>query len=130
MISVQPHFCMTFLSKFALAMVSTECPNVEVSKTKSKQKKSKLQELAKEYRSSFTIHGLSKVFTGHGVERIVWAIVLLAGLTVTVSVVYTLVIKYQSKQVFTTTKTNIVNKIPFPAKSVFSILMEWLPIRY
>lgn len=73
---------------------------------------------ATEYEDSFTVHGLSKIFKGSTVERIVWLIALVGGLACVGFVVNQLVGKYTSKQTFIAIRKEIVHKNYFPSLTI------------
>ena len=107
-------------------------PNAD---NKRKPMKSQLSKLAENYSNSFTIHGLSRVFTGNRIERVIWSLALLLGFAISITTVYSLLRKYQSKQVFIETRTNVVTEITFPLitickhrdKTMKNSYDEWSP---
>ena len=59
-----------------------------------------LNHKSNEYRSSFTVHGLSRALTGHCVERIFWGLLILLSLGIIIKIVLNLAEKYNRNDVY------------------------------
>ena len=62
--------------------------------------KSSLSKKLEEYAGTLTIHGLSRIYTGNAVEKLIWSAFLLAAAITTGIIVYGFVTKYQKYEVY------------------------------
>ena len=68
-----------------------------------------------EYVSSFTVHGLTKVFTGERIESAFWLIMLFGGILLSVVIVHGLVTKFLKHGIYTEIRSEITDENFFPA---------------
>lgn len=83
-------------------------------KTNAEQKE-QINSKKKEFVQSFTVHGLSRIFTGSRTESLFWSTVVLVGIIISFSVIYGLVCKYYRYEIYTEVSAKVTNKNPFPS---------------
>ena len=78
-------------------------------------KEEEIDSKKKEFVQSFTVHGLSRIFTGSRAESIFWSTVVLVGIVISSFVIYGLVCKYYRYEIYTEVSAKVTNKNTFPS---------------
>ncbi|XP_066931745.1 acid-sensing ion channel 4-A-like isoform X2 [Clytia hemisphaerica] len=68
-----------------------------------------------EYVNTFTVHGLTKVFTGERVESAFWLVMLFGGILLSVVIVHGLVTKFLKHGIYTEIRSEITDENFFPS---------------
>lgn len=68
-----------------------------------------------EYIATFTVHGLTKMFTGSKIEKVFWCIMLSFGIGASAYIIYGLIVKFLKHDVYTDIREVITYKNVFPS---------------
>ena len=77
--------------------------------------KEQIDSKKKEFVQSFTVHGLSRIFTGSRTESIFWSTIVLFGIAISSFVIYGLVCKYYRYEIYTEVSAKVTNENTFPS---------------
>ena len=80
-----------------------------------------------EYVASFTMHGLTRIFTGTRTESIFWAVLLLCGISTSIVIVYGLIMKYLQHHIYTEIRSQVSTRNIFPSVTICD---NQFPMRY
>ena len=80
----------------------------------------KIADLKKTYSKQFTVHGLSRVFMGRKLERLVWGLFLLAAFAFSGYLLYSLYSRFMKREVYTKVEFVHEKKIKLPTISLCS----------
>ena len=87
-------------------------------KDESRHKRMDIKEVRKSYAEGFTIHGLSKIFTGHPVERVFWFVCLMTVLSFTGFMCHYYQTIYQEKDIRTEIRVVEKDELQLPVVTV------------
>lgn len=76
--------------------------------------KKKISKKMEEYATSFTVHGLSKIFTGNTLEKLIWAICVLVALACSGLFTNIYVMKYRGHEIYQSVLERAETKAYFP----------------
>ena len=82
------------------------------------RKESSLQTILQSYKEGFTVHGMSRVFSGYLWDRLLWFIVLLASLVFVLYATYGFLQEYWSFNIYTDIQVKTATDITVPALTI------------
>ena len=112
--SSKKHFLVkSFLFCFVLLLYSWYLERSEQVKRKENTKR-EVSKKIEEYATSFTIHGLSKVYTGNKLEKCIWLTFVLVAVVVSGFIIKIFVTKYQRRDVYQSHSSTFTARLYYP----------------